>query len=124
MTLALPKPTRADRKKVAIDTLDLALPKKHFTRDAEYRAWVITHRCLLPRYEKPCGSVIGRGSAAEAAHLQHGGKAEKGSDASCVPLCGVHHAMLDAETLPWQIVAFLWMKCWELREEWHRRAVR
>jgi len=80
------------------------------------RAWVRTKRCLLPKYERSCQGDIA------AAHLQSGGLSIKGSDASCIPLCALHHSMLDAETLPWQIVAYLWMQCWALREEWHRRA--
>lgn len=121
--LAFPKPTREGRKKANVDTLDLAIPKAHFERDADYRAWVTTHRCLLPGFEGGCRTISGRKDV-EAAHLQHGGRGVKGSDASCIPLCPRHHDALDAETLPWQIVAFLWMKAWALREEWHRKGVK
>ena len=120
MTLAFPKPTREERAKTKIETLDLALPKAHFLRDGDYRTWVRTHRCILPKYERACGT-IGSRSPVEAAHLEHGGKGVKGSDASCIPLCPLHHDMLDAETLPWQVVALLWKNAWRLREEWHRR---
>jgi hypothetical protein len=116
----LAKPTRADRKKANIDTSALAFPKSHYLRDGDYRLWIGKHhRCILPKYERACGS-IGERNPVEAAHLEHGGKGIKGSDASCVPLCPIHHDMLDAETLPWQIVAFLWKQAWALREAWHR----
>jgi hypothetical protein len=111
----IPKPTRADRKRSAIETFDLVYPKAHFLRDGDYRAWVRTHRCVLPAYDKACQGAV------QAAHLEHGGRGIKGSDASCVPLCERHHGTLDGETLPWQFVAFLWVKAWALREEWHRR---
>ncbi len=119
--LLLPKPLREDRKRANVDTIDMALPKMHFERDADYRTWVVTHRCLLPNHDGRKCSRIGDRKAVEASHLEHGGKGVKGSDASCIPLCPIHHDMLDAETLAWQIVAFLWMSCWRLREEWHRR---
>lgn len=123
MSLALPKPTREDRKRTNVDTSELALSKRHFLRDGDYRAWVAkTHRCILPNHDRRKCAAIGDRPPVEAAHLEHGGKGVKGSDASCVPLCPIHHDMLDAETLPWQIVAFLWMQAWALREAWHRRA--
>lgn len=100
----------------------LALPKERYLRDAAYRAWIRTKPCLLARFEKPCGT-IGDRAPIEAAHLEHGGTGIKGSDASCIPLCPFHHDALDTETLPFQVIAFLWMSCWRLREEWHRRAV-
>ena len=111
----------AARPEQPIDTGELPLGKTRYLRDATYRAWIRdSHRCLLPNHEnRRCGSIGERGEV-EAAHLEHGGTAIKGSDASCIPLCPVHHDMLDAETLAWQIVAFLWMKAWQLREEWHR----
>lgn len=110
------------KPELPIDTGELAQPKARYLRDAAYRAWIRdTHKCLLPNHEgKKCGTIGDRGNV-EAAHLEHGGTGIKGSDASCIPLCPVHHDTLDAETLPWQIVAFLWMKCWQLREDWHRR---
>lgn len=125
MTLALPKPTREDRRRANIDTSELPLSKRHFERDADYRTWIAKahHRCLLHNLDVRCGT-IGDRNPIEAAHLEHGGKGVKGSDASCIPLCPVHHDRLDAETLAWQIVAFLWKQAWALREEWHRRAVK
>lgn len=120
MSLAFPKPTRAERKKANVDTLDLAIPKAHPLVDADYRAWINTHRCVLPNFDGRRCQRIGDRKPVEAAHLEHFGRGRKGSDASCIPLCPVHHDALDAETLPWQIVAFLWMRCWALREEWHR----
>lgn len=121
---ALPKPTRDDRKRTSFDTSELAYPKAHYERDGDYREWLTKfHRCLLPNFDgRQCGR-IGDRRPVEAAHLQHGGKGIKGSDASCVPLCPVHHDMLDAETLPWQMVAFLWMKALFLRESWHREVM-
>lgn len=117
---ALPKPRREDRRRSQIDTSELSLSKAHPLVDSLYRAWVRTHRCLLPNHDsKRCERKGNRGPV-EAAHLEHFGRGRKGSDASCIPLCPVHHDMLDAETLPWQIIAFLWMKAWALREEWHR----
>jgi hypothetical protein len=122
MSLALPKPTRADRHKAAIDTSEMPFAKAHPLRDGDYRAWISrTHRCLLPDFDKRKCGRIGDRMPVEAAHLEHGGKAIKGSDASCVPPCPIHHDMLDAETLPWQIVAFLWMKALFLRERWWTR---
>lgn len=119
--LAFEKPRRENRKRANIDTSELALSKSHFLRDADYRAWVAkTHRCLLHKYEGACFAPTGR-TEIEAAHLDHGGKGIKGSDASVIPLCPRHHDALDTETLPWQIVAFLWKHAWALREEWHRR---
>ena len=120
MTLAFEKPTRESRKRAKFDTSELALPKEQYVRDGAYRAWIAKfHTCLLPNFDGRKCQRIGDRNPVEAAHLQHGGKGIKGSDASCVPLCPVHHDMLDAETLPWQIVAFLWMKCLFLRETWH-----
>ena len=118
--LKFAKPTRAERKKkAAIDTSDLAFAKAHPLRDGEYRAWISkTHKCLLPNHAGRKCQRIGERQPVEAAHLEHFGKGIKGSDASCVPLCPVHHDMLDAETLPWQIVAFLWMRALFLRETW------
>ena len=121
MSLAFPKPTRDERKPVKIDTTDLAIGKRHYLRDAEYRRWIATHRCLLPNYDGRKCARIGDRNDVEPAHLEHGGKGVKGSDASCVPLCPQHHDALDAETLPWQIVAFLWMKALFLREKWHEQ---
>ena len=116
MTLLLPKPTREDRKRAAIDTSELALSKRHFERDAEYRAWIRTHRCLLHWFSRCEGPV-------EAAHLQRGGRSLKGSDLSCIPLCGLrHHRLLDGNSLDHEITAFLWMKCWELLCQWIRRS--
>lgn len=121
MSERLKKPSREDRKKARIDTSELPLAKRHFTRDSDYRAWIAkTHTCLLPNHDgRRCGR-IGPRNPIEAAHLEHGGKGIKGSDVSVIPLCPVHHDMLDAETLPWQIVAFLWMKALFLREQWHQ----
>jgi hypothetical protein len=120
-SLKFAKPTRETRHSAKIETSDLALPKAHFLRDGEYRAWISkTHRCILPRHDGKACARIGDRLAVEACHLEHGGRGVKGSDASCIPLCPVHHDMLDAETLPWQIVAFLWMRCWQFREEWFR----
>ena len=111
----------AGRPEQPMDTTELPLGKVRYLRDATYRARIReSHSCLLPNFEgRKCGP-IGDRQPVEAAHLEHGGTAIKGSDASCVPLCPIHHDMLDAETLPWQIVAFLWKKAWELREQWHR----
>jgi hypothetical protein len=120
-TMMYPKPTRADRKRVNFDTHDLEFPKRHPLRDSEYKAWIRNHlRCLLYNFEGKCRTIGDRGRI-EAAHLEHFGKGIKGSDASCIPLCPRHHDALDAETLPWQIVAKLWFDAWQLREEWHRR---
>lgn len=123
MTISpLPKPRREDRKRSVMDTGDLAQPKAGYLRDAEYRAWVRTHRCLLvPSIDGRKCKQFGDRQPVEAAHLVHGaGMGIKGSDASCVPLCPAHHDAYDAETLPWQIVAFLWMQALFLREQWHR----
>lgn len=113
--LALPKPSRADRVRTTIDTSDLAIAKQHHPRSGEFRAWVRTHRCLLHWFSSCEGPV-------EAAHLQRGGTSIKGSDYSCIPLCGLrHHRLLDGNSLDHEILAFLWMKAWELLHEWHRR---
>ena len=110
---ALPKPRKADRKRAAIDTSDLAHPKRHFTRDDDYKAYVREQACLMA-WHGPCQGVI------QAAHLAHGGRGIKGSDASCIPLCGLHHLCLDSNVLEWQIIAHLWARAFELREEYHR----
>lgn len=122
MTLAFPKPQREDRPKrgEGMDTHDLALPKAHFLRDGDYKAWIRSQRCLLPKYDGGC-KAIGERRDTEAAHLEHGGKGVKGSDASCIPLCPTHHDQLDSEVLPWQVVASLWKSAWRLREEWNRK---
>jgi hypothetical protein len=120
---AIPKPTREDRRRRCSDVRGLAYPKAVPVRDDDYRAWIRAQgRCLLARFERPCGSIGGR-AVIEAAHLISGGMATKGSDASCIPLCPIHHDALDGETLPWQIVAYLWMNAWSLREEWNAREV-
>jgi hypothetical protein len=112
----IPKPTRADRKKANIDTSMLAFPKEHFDRDAKYRAWVRTHRCLLwwDKDNRCEGDV-------QAAHLDKGGRGIKGADSSCIPLCGLrHHLMLDGHVIDWQVIAYLWQQLWALREQWHK----
>jgi hypothetical protein len=115
---ALPKPSKYDRKRTRIDTTDLVLPKSHFDRDANYRAWIREHRCLLHWFSRCNGPV-------EAAHLQRGGLAEKGSDYSCIPLCGLnHHRLLDGNSLDHEIEKFLWQKAWFLLNEWRRREER
>lgn len=117
MTLSLPKPTKLDRKPVKIDTSDLPLSKAHHPRSADYRAWVRSHRCLLHWFSRCEGDV-------EAAHLQRGGTSMKGSDYSCIPLCGRrHHPLLDGNSLDFEVEKFLWMKAWELLHEWHRRSL-
>jgi hypothetical protein len=107
VSLALPKPTKDDRKRANFDTSDMPLAKHHFDRDAQYRAWIRGHRCLLAWMSKCEGSV-------EAAHLQRGGRSIKGSDYSCVPLCAKrHHALLDGNSLDFEVEKFLWMRAWE-----------
>lgn len=118
MVVPLPKPSRRDRPRRVIDTSALALPKREPLRDDGYREWVRKRGvCLLPNFDRPCGVKPDR-APIEAAHLEHGGRGIKGSDASCIPLCPIHHDCLDAETLPWQVIAFLWMRALFLREAW------
>lgn len=111
----LAKPTKADRRRVNFDTSELPLAKANHPRSGEYKAWIRTHRCLLYWFSLCEGPV-------EAAHLQRGGISIKGSDYSCIPLCGLrHHRLLDGNSLDWEVMAFLWMKCWQLLHGWHRR---
>jgi hypothetical protein len=116
--MMLPKPTREDRRRSKIDTSELMLSKEHPDRSGEYKAWIRTHRCIL-HWLSPCEHFDGK---VEAAHMDKCGRGIKGSDLSCIPLCRRHHGALDTNTLDWQIVAFCWMKAWELLAEWHRRA--
>lgn len=112
--MLLPKPTKEDRKRARLDTTDLALPKSHFDRDSTYRAWVRLRACLM-KWEGRCEGNI------EAAHLMRGGRGIKGSDYSYIPLCQGHHRLLDGNSLDFEVLAYLWMRCWELREEYRRR---
>lgn len=92
--------------------------KAKFERGPEYKAWIRTLPCLLAWVAGGCEGRI------EAAHLQRGGMGIKGSDASCIPLCGMrHHKQLDANLLDDATLALLWTKAWELRERWHATAV-
>jgi hypothetical protein len=114
--LAYPKPTKESRRKANIDTSDLAISKRHFDRDADYRAWIRTHPCAL-RWMRDCIGDV------EAAHLDRGGRGIKGSDLSCLPLCGKrHHKLLDGNSLDWEVTAYLWRRAWELLAEWTRKA--
>jgi hypothetical protein len=45
--LRFPKPLRHERKANRIGTADLEHAKKHFDRDAKFRAFVSGHECLL-----------------------------------------------------------------------------
>lgn len=123
VALAYPKPSKADRPKRKIDTTSLALPKIHPLRDDEYRKFVReSGPCWLLNFDVPCGTIPGR-ARLECAHLPHSGQrgtSEKVSDAACACLCPVHHDLLDGYTLPWQVIAFLWMKALFLREKWWR----
>lgn len=115
MTLALPKPLKSDRKRGEMDTSDLVLAKRHFPRSGDYKAWVRSQRCLLHWFSRCDGDV-------EAAHMQRGGASIKGSDFSCVPLCGRnHHRLLDGNSLDWEVMCFLWKAAWELLHAWHRK---
>lgn len=112
--LAFEKPKKSDRRRVAFDTSDLAIPKHHYAVDARYRAYIREHRCILHTLGKCEGAV-------EAAHMQRGGRGIKGSDYSCVPLCGKrHHPLLDGNSLDHEVEKFLWMKAWEFYAEWVR----
>lgn len=111
------------RRKGLIDTTGLKYPKFHPSRDAKYRQYVRNNGpCILPNVNAPCGTKPDRGSV-ECAHLPASGQRGFGfkvSDAACVPLCPVHHDLLDGQVLPWQIVAFLWMRALFIREAWWR----
>lgn len=52
-------------------------------RSEKFRRWIASHGCC----------VCMRPS--QAAHTELGGMSQKGSDASCVPLCPRHHDELD-----------------------------
>ena len=106
MTLAFEKPRKEDRKRANFDTSDMPLSKSHFDRSAAYRTWIRGHRCLL-HWMTGCSGAI------EAAHMQRGGRGIKGSDLSCIPLCPVHHRLLDGNSLDWEVTAYLWSKTWE-----------
>lgn len=116
----IPKPTKRDRPKRPMDTRALAHPKVHALRDGDYREWIRTRPCLLASLP-PCDTKPDR-APIEAAHLDRGGRGIKGSDASCIPLCPVHHDLLDGQTLDWQIIAFLWKSVWRLRETYKPEA--
>lgn len=116
MTLALPKPTKEDRKRAHFDTSDMPLAKQHFDRDGIYRAWVRGHRCLLHWMTKCEGET-------EAAHMQRGGRGIKGSDYSCIPLCQKHHRLLDGNSLDFEVEKFLWQRAWEFLAQ-HMRSQR
>jgi len=82
----LTKPTRATRKRANFNTSGLALSKEHFDRDAEFKAFVRGHACLLaPWKNNECGGIT------EFAHITTGGRGIKGSDLHGVPLCSNHH---------------------------------
>jgi hypothetical protein len=82
----LAKPLKEDRRRGHVDTSDLALPKSHFDRDAQFKTFVRAHACLLaPWKNNECGGVT------EFAHLTGGGRGIKGSDLHGVPLCTNHH---------------------------------
>lgn len=84
--LPLPKPRREDRKRGDIDTSSLVLSKSHFDRDAQFKAFVRGHACLLaPWANHECGGIT------EFAHLTGGGRGIKGSDLHGVNLCTNHH---------------------------------
>jgi hypothetical protein len=116
MAYGIPKPRKEDRKRANFDTSDMPYAKSHFDRDGEYRAWIRTHRCLL-YWLSPCVGEV------EAAHLERGGRGIKGSDYSCVPLCGKkHHKLLDGNSLDFEVEKFLWAKAWEFLAQRYRRS--
>lgn len=116
MSLKFEKPRRDDRRRSHVDTSDMPLAKKHFDRSGLYKAWIRSHRCLLFWYSRCEGDV-------EAAHLQRGGASIKGSDYSCIPLCGRnHHKLLDGNSLDFEIERFLWQQCWQFLVDWMRRS--
>ena len=115
-----PKRRRPQRR---IDYTALAIPKTAPVRDADYRKWVRDGGgCMLPHFEVPCGTKPDR-VPTECCHLPYSGvrgMGLKAPDVAFVRLCPVHHDALDAHTIPWQIVAFLWAQALFLREAWHR----
>lgn len=114
MTL-LPKPQKNERRRANLNTADMPFSKSHFDRSGDYKAWIRTHRCLMFWYS-PCEGAV------ESAHMQRGGRSIKGSDYSCIPLCGRnHHKLLDGNALDFEVEKFLWMRCWEFVVEWMRK---
>jgi hypothetical protein len=53
-------------------------------RCVDYRRWVASHPCVI------CGN-----QNSQAAHTESNGMSSKGPDSSCVPLCLLHHDVLD-----------------------------
>lgn len=111
VSLSIPKPRKEDRKSSQIQTAGMAFPKAHFERDAAYRKWIITHRCLLFWFTKCEGPV-------EAAHMAMGGRGIKGSDYSCLSLCRSHHLLLDGNSLDYEVMSYLWREAWSFAKNY------
>ena len=63
------------------------LPKPQTPRDPKYLAWIRTLPCLF----------CGKPGPSQAHHTATGGMSLKGSDFSCVPLCGDCHSIMHTE---------------------------
>ncbi len=120
--MMLPKPTRADRKRVKSDTSELPLAKAHPARDAAYRAFVRSHPCAIKGrgYHRCHGPV-------ECAHIGVHGTGIKASDYATVPLCHKAHLWTQHQ-YGWREFNSLfdfnpWEVAWGLLERWHRIAV-
>ncbi len=120
--MMLPKPTRADRKRVKIDTSDLPLAKAHPARDTAYKAFVRTHPCAIKgRAGHRCYGPV------EAAHIGVHGLHIKASDYATVPLCGKAHRFTQHQ-YGWREFNLLfdlnpWHIAFHLLERWHRMQV-
>jgi hypothetical protein len=122
--LRFPKPLRHERKANRIGTADLEHAKKHFDRDAKFRAFVSGHECLLAPWK-----IAECSGKTEFAHITTGGRSVKGSDYFGVPLCGGHHRTGDGSYHNLgSLEAFdsvhgtnLWRVSAELLAEWVRR---
>jgi hypothetical protein len=120
MVNAIPKPQKHERKRAAIDTAELALPKPSPARDADYRAYVRKHDCAIRgRAGHRCYGAV------EAAHIGTAGLGLKSSDYATVPLCiRAHEGTQHQIGWPAFMVRFdfnPWHTAFVLLEKWHRR---
>lgn len=118
---SLAKPTRAERKRIKIDTSDLALPKLDPARDKAYLAFVRSQPCSIRgRAEHRCRGPV------QAAHINVTGLRIKASDFATIPLCEKGHIWTQHQ-YGWREFNLLfdlnpWHVAFHLLEKWHRMA--
>lgn len=121
---AIPKPRPYDERKASrIDTSGMPHPKKHFVRDAGYRAEVRRHECALRG--KGYGDCATR--KVDCAHVGTGGMGIKTHDSLTAPLCSGpagHHRQFDTYRLPRAARQLIARRAREIRAEWEKRQER